>query len=79
MRQNFAQRGIAHIFLIILLVGGIILGVYLTGQTQIFRPKAQEVSPVEIYTTATGTERVTEQTPPRPAGPVYLEIKEIRW
>lgn len=34
------QKGIAHIALIIILIIGIIAGVYLVQKTQIFKPKA---------------------------------------
>lgn len=34
------QKGIAHILLIIILILGIIAGVYLVQKTQIFKPKA---------------------------------------
>ncbi len=37
---RFSERGIAHILLIVLLLGGIAAGVYLVQKTQIFKPKA---------------------------------------
>ncbi len=38
--NNMNQKGIAHILLIIILIIGIIAGVYLVQRTQIFKPKA---------------------------------------
>ncbi len=38
--NNMNQKGIAHILLIIILIIGIIAGVYLVQKTQIFKPKA---------------------------------------
>lgn len=36
------SRGFAHIFILIILLLGVVLGVYLVSQTQIFRPKASD-------------------------------------
>ncbi len=38
--NSMNQKGIAHILLIIILIIGIIAGVYLVQKTQIFKPKA---------------------------------------
>lgn len=39
------QKGIAHIFVILILLAGIVAGLYLVQYPQIFRPKAREISP----------------------------------
>lgn len=36
----FNQKGVAHIFFILILLAGIIAGVYLVQKTQVFKPKA---------------------------------------
>lgn len=43
------QKGLAHIFLILVLLVGIVAGVFLVGKTQIFKPKAAGAS-IEIGT-----------------------------
>ncbi len=41
----FGETGFAHILLLIILLVGLVAGVYLVQQTQIFKPKAMELNP----------------------------------
>lgn len=43
---NLNQKGIAHLFVVLILLIGIIAGVYLVQHPQIFKPKAHEGNPV---------------------------------
>src|SRR3989344_5168330 len=42
---KISQRGVAHLFLVLLLLTGIGIGIYLVRYPVIFKPKADEISP----------------------------------
>jgi hypothetical protein len=50
---KYNQSGIVHILMLLILLTGIIAGVYLVKQAQIFQPKAYNVSNV-IFTNSSG-------------------------
>ena len=50
------QRGLAHIALIIILVAGLVAGLYLISHPQIFRPKAAVNSPSAQFVDANGNQ-----------------------
>lgn len=67
---NSNQRGIAQILILIILLAGIIAGVYLVQRTQIFKPKAYS-GPIVTVTDASGIplpERISDPN-------VYLVIR----
>jgi len=42
--MRFNQKGIIHILVLVILLAGLLAGVYLVQQTQIFKPRAQTIS-----------------------------------
>lgn len=73
------QKGIAHLFLILIVLGGIVLGVYLSLNPQVFSPRAQTAPPpaVKLYPHDQNTD-FSPYSSPRPET-VDIEIKEIKW
>lgn len=73
------QKGIAHLFLILIVLGGIVLGVYLSLNPQVFSPRAQTAPPpaVKLYLPDSDSE-YSPYASPKPVE-IGIEIKEIRW